>query len=524
VNQCFKLFVALSVLSLAPLANSADQVNELEEIIVTATKRESALMETPASLSAFDSATLSELGIDNALDLTAHTPSMTITPFAINIRGVGRPNLAVGSDPGIGIYWDGVYNTENGIFEYSEFLDIERIEVLRGPQGTLYGRNSIGGAISFISKRPTDEWGGTAAAELTNYDGTVLQALASGPVTENLGVLAAVSQIKHDGYQENIYNGHDYEQDDTRYATVSLQHQTTERWSTNLKVLGVDRQYRPTNGYILEPFKRDLVQQIKDVATGENLNLPGMFPKQNFVNMRQGLAIENPAVRDEDKVKQDRDPDLDNQRWATFVNSDYAADRYALKYTGGYSKYNFDTTVDADGTAAEDSGVDWTRLLLFGRPVSAITGYGITPADMTYVVNQEASFDSHEFQYISDWDSDYALLAGLYTYHSDEEQVVSYREWNDQLMDTYAYFAGLLHKPVSDDNYLFRGAAHVDTRSYASYGQLEWHWTDKTSLTFGLRYSYDEKKGGDNTFVQFVGDPDNPTVYRKQDDNWDKWT
>ena len=77
---------------------------------------------------------------------------------------------------------------------------------------------------------------------------------------------------------------------------------------------------------------------------------------------------------------------------------------------------------------------------------------------------------------------------------------------------------------MSDDNYLYRGDAHVDTTSYASYGQLKWDWTEKTALTAGLRYSYDEKKGGDNTFVQFVGDPDDPTVFRTQEDNWDKWT
>jgi iron complex outermembrane receptor protein len=525
-KQYARCFVALGLFAAVPLSWGADAVNALEEIIVTANKRESSLMETAASISAFDSATLDELGIDGSQDLTAHTPSLSITTFTVSIRGVGRPNLAVGSDPGIGIYWDGVYNTENGVFNYNQYFDIERIEVLRGPQGTLYGRNSVGGAVSFISKRPTEEWGGTATVEGTNYDGTVLQALASGPATEKLGVLAGISQIKRDGFQENIYNGKDYEQDDTRYATVALQHQTTDDWSTNLKVLGVDQNYRPTNGYILEPFSRALNQVVTDVDTGETLSLPGMFAKQNFVNMRQGLAIENPAVLDEDKVKQDRDPDLDSQRWAAFVNSEYTADDFALKYTGGYSRYWFDTTVDADASVAEDSGVDWNELLFFGLPVSVTSGlgYGVTPADMTYVINQEASFDSHELQYTSDWDSDYALLAGLYYYHSDEEQVVSYREWDDQLMDVYAYFAGIIGKPVSDDNYLYRGDAHVDTTSYASYGQLEWNWTEKTLLTFGLRYSYDEKKGGDNTFVQFVGDPDDPTVYRQQEDNWDKWT
>jgi iron complex outermembrane receptor protein len=91
-------------------------------------------------------------------------------------------------------------------------------------------------------------------------------------------------------------------------------------------------------------------------------------------------------------------------------------------------------------------------------------------------------------------------------------------------MEMYAYFASFINKPVSEDNYLYRGEAHVDTRAYATYGQLEWDWTDQTKLSAGLRFSYDDKEGRDNTFVQFVGDPNNPTVYRRQDDNWDKWT
>ncbi|MEZ5572973.1 MAG: TonB-dependent receptor [Halioglobus sp.] len=520
------LFATCGFLSIAPLGWGADRANSLEEIIVTANKRESSLMETSASISAFDSATLNELGIDGSQDLTARTPSLSITTFTVSIRGVGRPNLAVGSDPGIGIYWDGVYNTENGVFNYNQFFDIERIEVLRGPQGILYGRNSVGGAVSFISKRPAEEFGGTATVELGNYDSIVAQVLASGPVTDELGVLVGVSQITHDGYQKNIYNGNDYEQDDTLYGTVGLQFDPTDNWSTNLKLVGVNQNYRPTNGYILEPFERELVQQVQDIDTGESLNFPGMFPKQNFVNMRQGLAIENPALQDENKVKQDRNPSLDSTRYAAFLNSEYNADSYSLKYTGGYSKYNFDTTQDADASVAADSGVDWNELLFFGVPASITSGlgYGITPADMTYVINQEARFDSHELQYTSEWDSDFSLLGGLYYYHSDEEQVVSYREYNDQLMQMYSYFAGFINKPVSDDNYLFRGDAHVDTRSYASYGQLEWDWTQETKLTAGLRYSYDDKSGRDNTFVQFVGDPDDPTVYRNQSDHWDKWT
>lgn len=496
----------------------------LEEIIVTANKRESTLMETAGSVSAFDGDSMAILGIEGSSDLVARTPSLTITTFRVSIRGVGRPNLAVGSEPGIGVYWDDVYNTENGVFNFARFLDIDRIEVLRGPQGTLYGRNSIGGAVKFVSKRPAAEWGGKAVVELANHEGRVLQGLASGPVTDKLGVLAAVSHIKRDGFQRNIFNGNDYENVDVRYGTMSFEHQTTDRWNTVLKIFGVDRNQRQGAGYILEPFKRELIQPVFDVDTGVQSNFPGMFPSQNFVNFRQGLAISNPTLDDVNKIKVDRDPETDTQRLAAFLTSEYEADTFKLKYTGSYSRYWFDTTQDADHSVAEDSGVDWRLLEFGGAPVSVLTGHTITPADMTYNVNQIARFDSHELQYISDLDGDFNFIAGLYYYHSDEDQVVDFREFNDDLMEVYAFFGGILGRPVSDDNFLYKGRAVVDTRSYAVYGQTTWDATDDTVLTAGLRFSYDDKEGNDNTFVQFVGDPDDPTIFRSSEDNWDELT
>lgn len=522
-----RLPVAAAVLAALSTTNTtalAQPGLALEEIIVTANKRESSLMETAASVSAFDSEARALLGIEGSGDLVARTPSLTITTFRVSIRGVGRPNLAVGSEPGIGVYWDDVYNTENDVFNLARFLDIDRIEVLRGPQGTLYGRNSIGGAVKFISKRPAAEWGGTVISELANFDGRVVQGLVSGPVNEKLGVLAAVSHIERGGFQKNLFNGKDYDNVDVNYGTLSFEHQTTDRWNTVIKFIGFDRRQNQSAGYILEPFNRELIQPINDVDTGEQLNFPGMFASQNFVNMRQGLAITNPTLDDRSKVKVDRDPVTDVQRFATFLTSEYEGDNYKLKYTGSYSRYWFDTTSDADHSVSEDSGVDWRNLFFAGIPVSVLTGQTITPADMTYNVNQTARFDSHELQYITDFDTRLNLIAGLYYYHSDEDQVVSFREFNDDLMEVYTYFGGILGRPVSNDNFLYRGAATVDTRSYAAYGQLTWDWTEDTVLTFGLRYSIDDKKGNDNTFVQFVGDPDNPTIFRSAEDDWDEIT
>lgn len=516
--------VIAATLPVLPLHAVAASPLALEEIIVTANKRETSLMETAASISAFDSDTRALLGIEGSSDLVARTPSLTITTFRVSIRGVGRPNLAVGSEPGIGVYWDDVYNTENGVFNYSRYLDIDRIEVLRGPQGTLYGRNSIGGAVKFISKRPAAEWGGTVVTELANYDGRVIQGLVSGPATDKLGVLAAASHIERGGFQDNLFNGKEYDNTDVNYATLSFEYRPTDRWNTVLKLIGVDRKENNSAGYILEPFNRELIQPINDVDTGEQLNFPGMFPSQNFVNMRQDLAITNPTLDDRSKVKVDRDPEIDNQRFAVFLTSEYEADNYKLKYTGSYNRYWFDQAQDADHSVSADSGVDWRNLLFFGTPVSVLTGKTVTPADMLYGVNQTAQFDSHELQYISDYDGRLNVIAGLYYYHSDEDQVVSFREFNDDLIEVYAFFADVLNAPVSDDNYLYRGEAKVDTRSYAAYGQLSWDWRDDTVLTFGLRYSYDDKEGTDNTFVQYVGDPDNPTVFREEADDWDEIT
>jgi len=146
--------IAMSLLTNTAVAQHGGQRVALEEIIVTANKRESALLETAAAVSAFDASTLQQLGIQNALDIVAHTPSLSITPNKISIRGVGRPNNALGSDPGVGVYWDGVYNTENGIFRYANFFDIERIEVLRGPQGTLYGGHTVREKLSRRCNKP----------------------------------------------------------------------------------------------------------------------------------------------------------------------------------------------------------------------------------------------------------------------------------------------------------------------------------------------------------------------------------
>ncbi|MFK7975456.1 MAG: TonB-dependent receptor [Halioglobus sp.] len=510
---------------LAVLAPAAQAALALEEVIVTANRIETNLMETPAAITSFDSDMREKLGIENAADISARTPSLTIAPSRISIRGVGRPNIALGSDPGVGLYWDGVYNTENDVFGYSNFLDIDRVEVLRGPQGTLYGRNSIGGAINFVSKKPTEEWEGKVVAAYGNYDTYELQGLVSGPVTEALSILAAASKIeRQEGFQQDVDSGDTYDKSESTYLTLGLLHQTTDRWTNNLKVFTRDGSTTPENPYVLEPFSTGFLQEVFDVDTGEQLNFPGTFPNQNFVNMQQGMTRENPAVADPNDVSIDREPYQDNERDALIFISEYEADAVVVKYTAGYSEFDFALDYDADGIRSVDSGLDWSQLNLGALPVSLLTGITRSPSDLTRPFFQQAEFESHELQFTSQLDGAVNFIGGLYYFNSDEKQGLSFIENNPDIVSVYQFFGGLINAPTSEDGFLFRGESALETKSYAVYGQATWDVSENTIVTGGLRYSYDEKAGSDNTFVQWVGDPDNPTVFRNTKDDWDQVT
>jgi iron complex outermembrane receptor protein len=523
VLKGFPLTLIASSVLLAGASANAQMM--LEEVVVTANKVESNLMETAAAVTSFDANMRDALGIDDAQDIAARTPSLTIAPSRISIRGVGRPNIALGSDPGVGLYWDGVYNTENDVFGYSNFLDIERVEVLRGPQGTLYGRNSIGGAINFVSVQPGEEWAGKFVGEVGNYDSYIAQGMVSGPVTDSLSALVALSQIeRQDGYQKDVDSGKEYDKAESTYGTITLRHFTTDRWTNTLKGLTRDGSTTPQNPYILEPYTTDFVQEVRDTTTNELLNFPGMFPGQNFANMNQGMTRENPAVHDEEDVSLDRTPNVDNERDSVIFISEYNADRFALKYTFGYSDFDYKLDYDTDGIRAQDSGLDWSQLLFFGVPVSVFTGYTLTPSDLTRPFYQNSDFTSHELQFTTELDGDFNFIGGLYYYNSDEDQGLSFIEHNEDLMDTYRFFGQFINGAVSDEGYLFKGEASLETTSYAAYGQMTWDWTESTMLTGGIRYSYDEKDGSDNTFAQYVGDPADPTVYRNVKDDWDKVT
>jgi iron complex outermembrane receptor protein len=192
-------------------AESGDS-SQIAEVLVTATRQGStSLQSTPLAVSVLTGDELARSGITNISQLAQYTPSLSFVenPLGgqIYIRGIGTNNVFAGSDPDVTTQIDGVY-IARPYAQLSDFIDVGQVEVLRGPQGTLYGRNAVGGVVNITSKAPSDRFTADAAETVGNYGLTQTQAYVSGPLVA--GVLngsVAVNYVHHDPYLENLTPG-----------------------------------------------------------------------------------------------------------------------------------------------------------------------------------------------------------------------------------------------------------------------------------------------------------------------------
>lgn len=192
---------------------------QLEEIIVTATKTETSLQDTPIAVSAFSQDQLDSALINDTMNLQFNVPNMMMgkgnfTSSDIRIRGIGAGAVGSAGDNGVGVHVNGVYLNNSRIFE-TQFFDTERVEVLRGPQGTLYGRNTTGGVVNVITaKANADEMSGHIEATAGNYGTLQTRGHVNIPLTDNLAMRASGLWMERDGYVDNIYNGNEIDDRD----------------------------------------------------------------------------------------------------------------------------------------------------------------------------------------------------------------------------------------------------------------------------------------------------------------------
>ena len=218
---------------------------QIEEVIVTAERRESTVQDTAISITAFTDEFLEDFGIRNQEDLQNFIPATTIQPYDLSIRGIGRLFRALGGDPGVATYVNGTYSEDFGIVSTEGGLyDIERIEILRGPQGTLYGRNGIGGAVNFHTRKPHGELEGHLRTVLGSFQTQDVYGTLNFPIIrDTLNARFNATRRDRDGVMNDLTPGNPHINDwgDTNYA-LSLQWTPTDSITMDLRVN--DRDYK----------------------------------------------------------------------------------------------------------------------------------------------------------------------------------------------------------------------------------------------------------------------------------------
>jgi iron complex outermembrane receptor protein len=248
----------------------------LAEVLVTAERYGATVQTTPVAVSAIDTTELEQRQITNVLQASNQVPGIVITPATgtsnsarIVLRGAGQEQSGINFDPAVGIYIDNVYQPRiNGAF--FDFFDIAGLEVLRGPQGTLYGRNTSGGALKIQSKRPSFDWTGAAEVAAGNYEAVEARGYVSGPIVDGkLAFSLSGAYRVRDGFIYGTYYGKNIGDLDRRAGRAKLLWTPNEDWDVQLSVYGQEDVSDPGVGVPLQVG----AGVVDPLATGRNRDL-----------------------------------------------------------------------------------------------------------------------------------------------------------------------------------------------------------------------------------------------------------
>ncbi|MGH6979401.1 MAG: TonB-dependent receptor [Brevundimonas sp.] len=220
----------------APQAGPAPTV--VDDIIVTAQKREESIQDVPIAVSAFSAENLEALQIEGGSELVRAIPNVAFSKsnfsmYNFSIRGIGTKAVSASSDPAVAVSFNNTPLIRNRLFE-QEYLDVNRVEVLRGPQGTLYGRNATGGVINMIPNLPGPDFEGMIRGEVGNYGSLRGQAMINMPLTDTFWVRAAGAYTKRDGFDYNSFTGQHVNDRELWSTRLSAIWQPNDRFSANL--------------------------------------------------------------------------------------------------------------------------------------------------------------------------------------------------------------------------------------------------------------------------------------------------
>ena len=229
--------------ALAQDKNSKTKATNEEDIIVTATKRSEKLTDVPIAISVVSAQSLSQTGVRELSQLTGFVPNVQVTEHsdfrsAITIRGVGSNSRNIGFDSRVGVYVDGVYMGQSPATN-QELLDLARVEVLRGPQGMLFGKNTVAGAISLVTAKPADTFSGQISANVGNYDYRTLKGMVNIPLGDKAAAKFSVSKTLQDGYIKNKITGNMLDDKDVLAYRAQLRFTPNDKFEVNFAYDGL---------------------------------------------------------------------------------------------------------------------------------------------------------------------------------------------------------------------------------------------------------------------------------------------
>lgn len=445
---------------------SAPQGNEmvLDEVVVTARRIEENLQETPVSVAVLTAEDMEVRGIDNVSEIAHSTPNVGVqtapnggsSTANFFIRGIGQFDFISTMDPGVALYLDGVY-IGRSVGAALDVVDFDQIEVLRGPQGTLFGRNTPGGAINIRTKKPEMEQSGHVEFTGGSYDRTDFKAVFNTPLADGVAVRLTAAKNNRNGYVKNRFLGIDTGEIDTTVLRADVLWEPNDDFSLRVTV---DSQTKDGVG---GPESADAF----DTGPGTNV---GAY--NDLVLAPQGLPLIGSNF-------------LDASPYVSF-NGEKSIDEYDIFGLGVTAEWAFDAAT-----------------------FRSITGYRTLESRNAYdfdgtpypLIEQEISLDqqqfSQEFQLFGTaMDDRLKWIGGLYYFHekNNEKQVVDFWTGVTAIGDGGFVSSGTSAFPTFPGIGPFVNTPEPETDSYALFAEGQWAFTDNFDVTLGARFTKEEKK------------------------------
>lgn len=516
----------------ASQAAQANTAPTLEEVIVTAEKKSASIQDTPIAIDAFDEEALAKAGVAGIGDLANTIPSLTIEPFPLSsttlrlyIRGIGLIDTQLTQDPPVGVYIDGGYIARSSGLA-TDVADLARVEVLRGPQGTLYGRNATGGAMNLITKRPDPEgFGFSQKFRVGNRGLASSRTRVNLPLWEGAAAKFTYLRSEKDGFIENSGFGSDYGDTDTQGQRIDFS------WEMN-EDMRVDYAYdRADIVYVNTPYSPAFEPLIlPNDNTGNivvNLINSGAHQFYTYNGFSRPKAIRA-------QVKQrDSDTDIEGHQ----ISFDWQfSDAHAMKYIYMQRDLFDGTTINlVAGASSEGFRLGGNSIFSFAMPSEEGQTGPVSPTDLSNLLSNPLGFNSpitrtvqypngrpeltqeqssHELQFTGSlFDDQLSYIAGLYFF---EESAV------EDNLAPHHQLSGPLGSDARGDNtglrieVLTQQIPVIDNEAKAIFAQFTFApnaFDQRLSLTLGMRHSEDTRFASlyrrNTTFIVVPAGPNN---------------